>query len=243
MAKNLELTAEQLLQAYAIGIFPMAPESDSDEIDWYDPLLRGIIPLGGVHLSKSLAKILRAEKFSATINCDFAAVVAGCANHDRTWISPKIAALYNALYLAGHAHSLEVWQNEQLVGGIYGVAIGSAFFGESMFSTVTNASKVALAHLLARLIRQGFTLCDTQYLTPHLATFGGIEIPRATYKKMLVSAISQPAQFAASVSSGTGSSAAGADVDGAAVAALLSGAAGASTSTFTGCSQSTTLTS
>ncbi len=209
----------------------MASDAGSDELSWYDPELRGIIPLDRVHITRSLRKVLQRETFTVTINQAFAEVMHGCATiglggHEArdtdTWISPRITQLYTALHGMGHAHSVEVWQSGQLVGGAYGVALGSAFFGESMFSRTTDASKVALAHLLARLIRQGYTLCDTQYLTPHLAVFGGIEIPRVEYKNLLAAAIAKPAQFA-SVSSGTGSSTA--DVGDAAVTALLAGAA------------------
>ena len=243
------LTPGQLLQGYADGVFPMAPAPDSGELRWYDPPRRGILPLDGIHLSRSLAKILRAGRFSVTVNTAFAAVMEGCATvglggletrSRDTWISPRIVQLYGGLHARGNAHSVEVWNGDgALVGGVYGVSLGRAFFGESMFSRVTNASKVALAHLLARLVRQGYTLCDNQYPTPHLAMFGGIEIPRAAYKKLLAAAIVQPAEFySASVSSGTGSSVAGAgapgagitgaaDVTGAEVAALLAGAASA----------------
>lgn len=252
-----DISPAQLLQAYSLGIFPMAPEADSDELRWYDPTLRGIIPLDAIHLPRSLAKVLRKETFRVSVNTAFADVMDGCATagmgpggiEDRsadTWISPRIKTLYRALHAQGHAHSVEVWQNDVLVGGLYGVTVGRAFCGESMFARVTNASRVALVHTLARLIRQGFMLCDTQYLTDHLAQFGAIEIPRSDYQRQLAAALESSTTFySESVSSGTGSSVfAGTDVTGGVVAAGLVGAgAGASASGFTGCSQSTTVTS
>ena len=233
-----DLTPAQLLQAYANGIFPMAPDCDSDDLDWYAPARRGIIPLDAVHLSRSLAKLLRQDRFAVTIDRDFAGVLAGCAaprtDTAETWISPRIAGLYQALFASGHAHSVEVWQADELVGGAYGVALGRAFFGESMFSRTADASKVALAHLLARLRTDGFVLCDTQYLTPHLATFGGIEISRAAYERRLAAALQ--GLPASGVTFGA------APLSGAAVVATLSVAGGAAGGAI-GNLQSTTVTS
>lgn len=189
------LTPQLLLQAYASGVFPMSESRDDPEVFWVDPQQRGILPLDGFHISKSLAKRLRSTPFRISLNSDFAGVVRGCANRDETWINDTIFELYGALHDLGHAHSVEVWDGETLVGGVYGVAIGAAFFGESMFSTQTDASKVALAYLIDHLRLTGFRLCDTQFITPHLASMGGIEIPRARYHDLLDQALNEPANF------------------------------------------------
>ncbi len=184
--KDLTLTADVLLSAYASGVFPMAESRDSDEIFWVDPTERGVIPLHGFHISRSLARRLRRGNFSVTLDRDFAAVVAACANREETWINAQIHDLYLDLHAAGWAHSLEVRDEAGvLTGGVYGVAIGAAFFGESMFSHGRDASKIALAFLVDRLRQTGFTLFDTQFLTPHLASLGGVEIPRAEYRLAL----------------------------------------------------------
>jgi leucyl/phenylalanyl-tRNA--protein transferase len=186
---HLALTPELILQAYANGVFPMAEGRDDDEIFWVDPRARGIIPLDGFHISRSLAKVIRSGHFRVTFNQDFEGVMEGCADRDETWINDTIFELYGALHDMGFGHSLEIWQGERLVGGTYGLTLGTAFFGESMFSRAPNASKVALAYMVARLKRTGFTLFDTQFLTPHLASLGGIEIPRAEYRDMLRNAL------------------------------------------------------
>ncbi len=180
-----ELTPEILLHGYSIGIFPMAEHRDDPEIFWVDPRRRGVMPLDGFHISRSLARTMRRSSFHHTINRDFDGVVAACADREDTWINEEIAALYGALHRAGHAHSLEVWDDEALVGGVYGVTLGRAFFGESMFSRRTNASKMALAALVDRLSRANFILFDTQFLTDHLASLGAQEISRADYHAQL----------------------------------------------------------
>ena len=189
------ITPELLLQAYAMGVFPMAEGRDDPVVHWVDPRLRGIFPLDGFHISRSLAKLIRQGRFTITTDRDFAGVVRGCADRAETWINEEIFNLYNALHETGHAHSLEVWQDGRLVGGVYGVVLGAAFFGESMFSRETGASKVALAWLVHRLRAGGFQLFDTQFLTPHLASLGAVEIPRAAYHKRLRAALAAEAAF------------------------------------------------
>lgn len=173
----------------------MADGRDDPEIHWIDPQLRGIFPIDQFHISRSLARRIRQGGYEAVLNGDFAATVTACAARDETWINAEIFSLYNALHEEGFAHSLEIRQNGELVGGVYGVAIGGAFFGESMFSRVTDGSKLALAHLMARLRQGGFTLFDTQFLTPHLASLGAIEISRSDYQKRLKMAIEQQADI------------------------------------------------
>ena len=190
-----ELTADLLMTAYAAGVFPMSESRHDDEIFWVDPRNRGIIPLDGFRISRSLAKVLRQERFAVTVNEDFAGVLEGCADREETWINGPIARLYTELHRSGRAHSLEVRREGRLMGGVYGVVQGGAFFGESMFSRSRDASKVALAHLVDRLRRGGFTLFDTQFLTPHLASLGGIEVPRAQYRAMLARALAVNADF------------------------------------------------
>ena len=187
------LTPRLLLSAYAAGIFPMAESRNSAEIFWVDPRCRGILPLDGFHISRSLARRIRCGGYQATLNADFDAVVAGCADRPETWINDEIARLYGELHTSGHAHSLEIWQDGALAGGVYGVAIGAAFFGESMFSRRTDASKLALAHLSDHLWRCGFELFDTQFITPHLASLGAIEVSRALYRRRLRAALAKPA--------------------------------------------------
>lgn len=167
----------------------MAERRDDPEIFWVDPRRRGIIPLDGFHLSRSLAKRLRRADYSVTLNCAFTEVIEGCADRPETWINAEILSLYAELHALGYAHSLEVWQEDRLVGGIYGVSVGSAFCGESMFSRITDGSKIALSWLVAHLRSCGFTLFDTQFLTPHLASLGGREITRADYRAQLSEAI------------------------------------------------------
>lgn len=190
------LTPELLLHAYAMGVFPMAESRDDPTIHWVDPRRRGIFPLDGFHISRSLAKVIRQERFHITTDRDFAGVVRGCADRDETWINAEIFGLYSALHQMGRAHSLEVWNRAgALVGGVYGVVLGAAFFGESMFSRETDASKVALAWLVHRLRAGGFTLFDTQFLTPHLASLGAVEIMRGAYHRRLAEALQRTATF------------------------------------------------
>mgnify|MGYP001801883803 CR=1 FL=1 len=190
-----ELTPELLLHGYAIGIFPMAEHRDDPEIFWVDPKRRGILPLDGFHISRSLAREMRRSSFQPRINYDFDGVVAACADRTDTWINAEIASLYSALHDKGHAHSFELWDEDTLVGGVYGVTLGAAFFGESMFSRRPNASKMALAALVERLNRAGFTLFDTQFTTAHLMSLGAVEISRATYHAKLEHAKARNAQF------------------------------------------------
>ena len=192
-----KLTPELLLHGYSIGIFPMAEHRDDPEIFWVDPRRRGVMPLDGFHLSRSLIKDMQRTTFTLTINKDFSGVVEGCADRTDTWINSEITSLYSILHAKGHAHSVEIWDCETLVGGVYGVSLGSAFFGESMFSRRTNASKMALAALVDRLNFAGFTLFDTQFLTAHLASLGAVEITRAAYHAQLDRAKNGSAQFAA----------------------------------------------
>jgi leucyl/phenylalanyl-tRNA--protein transferase len=192
-----EVTPEILLRAYAMGIFPMAERRDDPAIHWVDPRHRGILPLDGFRLSRSLARRMRRAEFTVTLDLAFADVVTACADRDETWISQRIQRLYLDLHAQGHAHSIEIWQDDQLVGGVYGVVLGAAFFGESMFSRVTDASKVALFHTVQLLRAGGFQLFDTQFLTPHLASLGGVEIPRASYHRLLEKALEGKARFPA----------------------------------------------
>lgn len=191
------LTPERVLQAYAVGVFPMAESRHDDTLHWVEPLRRGILPLDGFRMSRSLRRRILRAPWTIRVDSDFAAVVAGCADRPETWINTPIFDLCCALHDLGHAHSLEVWEGEIMAGGVYGIALGGAFFAESMFSRRTDASKVALAYLVDRLRRGGFGLCDTQFLTPHLASLGGIEIDRAAYRARLTRALGLRADFAA----------------------------------------------
>jgi len=184
-----------LLRAYAGGVFPMAEARDDPEVFWVDPKRRGVLPLDGFHISRSLARRMRRGGYRVTLDSDFAAVLDGCADRPDTWISGPIRAAYLELHAQGHAHSLEIWEEGTLAGGVYGVALGAAFFGESMFSRRTDASKLALAHLCDHQRRCGFALFDTQFLTPHLARLGGIEISRAEYRDRLAGALAQEADL------------------------------------------------
>ena len=192
---TMTLTPEILLSAYAGGIFPMAEHRDDPELFWVDPRERGIIPLDGFHISRSLAKTIRSERFNISYDTDFSGVVRGCAERDETWINDMLFDLYSQLHRNHDARSIEVWEDGQLVGGLFGITIGGAFFGESMFSRSRDASKVALAYLVDRLNVGGFTLFDTQFITPHLASLGACQIPRATYRKQLKIALGQDANF------------------------------------------------
>ena len=193
----VKITPQLLLQAYAAGIFPMSEGRDDPNLFWVEPKRRGIIPLDGFHISRSLARKIRQNPFEIRINSDFVGVVAACADRDETWINAEITALYSALHEEGFAHSLELWQGRDLVGGVYGVALGAAFFGESMFSRARDASKIALAYLIARLNAGGFTLFDVQFTTPHLIGLGAIEISRIDYRKRLDAALEKQADFLA----------------------------------------------
>ena len=194
-----EITPEVLLRAYACGIFPMAESADDPTLFWVEPEIRGVIPFDRFRVSSRLARTVRSDVFSVTVDAAFKAVIAGCAapqpGRDDTWINKRIRDLYVGLHELGHAHSVEVWQNDELVGGLYGVSLGRAFFGESMFHRSRDASKVALVHLVARLIAGGFSLLDTQYVTEHLRSFGAVEIPRRRYRALLDRAIAAPADF------------------------------------------------
>ncbi|WP_028878578.1 leucyl/phenylalanyl-tRNA--protein transferase [Terasakiella pusilla] len=187
------ITAETLLRAYAAGVFPMAETRDSNDLFWVDPEERGIFPLNGFKFSKSLYKTVRQNKFEIRVDQNFNAVMEKCAEstQDRpdTWMNEDVFRLYNELFEMGCAHCIECWQNDELVGGLYGVSLGAAFFGESMFSRRSNASKVALAHLIARLRLSGYCLLDTQFVTDHLASLGAIEVPRRTYHLLLDEAL------------------------------------------------------
>lgn len=194
-----ELTPELLLRAYSVGLFPMAESAADPELFWVDPEKRGMLPLDEFHVPRRLQKTIRQGRFEVTADRDFAAVIAACAEatpaRKSTWINPEIARLYNALHESGAAHSIETWRDGRLVGGLYGVSIGGAFFGESMFSRETDASKVALVHLVARLRRGGYTLLDTQFVTAHLVRFGAVEIPRRLYRRRLTAALATDARF------------------------------------------------
>ncbi len=188
------LDPDMLLRAYTIGVFPMADARDAKSVYWVEPKSRAVLPLDGFHLSRSLAKTIRSDRFQTTANGAFGSVVALCAeaadNRPATWINDQIETAVAALHDHGHAHSIETWYNGELVGGLYGIALGRAFFGESMFSRATDASKIALAHLVARLRTGGYTLLDCQFMTGHLASLGAIEVSRADYIVSLDAALS-----------------------------------------------------
>jgi leucyl/phenylalanyl-tRNA--protein transferase len=192
--KPPEITPDLVLQAYSIGLFPMAETAEQDHLFWVDPEARGIFPLDGLIVSKSLAKTVRSDRYEVRIDNDFDAVIEGCATpvpeRGQTWINRPIRRLYKALFERGNVHTVETWAAGKIVGGLYGVSLGAAFFGESMFHTSRDASKVALVHLVARLRRGGFRLLDTQFVTPHLASLGAIEVPRMRYRALLEDAVS-----------------------------------------------------
>ena len=191
------LTTKILLEAYRSGVFPMAEDRNSSKLFWVNPQERGVVPLNRFHISRSLTRQLRKQQHQIKINHDFDAVIAGCARRDDTWINRDIQRAYRRLFDIGHVHTTEVYDGSRLVGGVYGVSIGAAYFGESMFSHTTNASKIALAYLVDRLRLAGFQLFDTQFITPHLASLGAIEISRDTYLAALSVAVNQPADFTA----------------------------------------------
>jgi leucyl/phenylalanyl-tRNA--protein transferase len=195
----LEITPDLLLQAYRIGVFPMGESRDDPKLYWLDPRMRAVLPLDAFHLSHRLARTVRSGRFEVTADTAFAETVRACSEprpgHPESWINEPIVALYTELHARGHAHSIECRIDGRLVGGLYGVTVGAAFFGESMFSRERDASKVALVHLVARLIRGGFILLDCQFMTEHLRSFGAIEIPREAFKERLAGAIDRPASF------------------------------------------------
>ena len=195
----LEITPDLLLQAYRIGVFPMGERRDDPKLHWLDPRLRAVLPLDGFHLPHRLTRTIRSGRFSVSSDTAFAEIVRACAEprpgHPESWINEPIVDLYSELHNRGHAHSVECRVGDQLVGGLYGVSVGAAFFGESMFSRERDASKVALVHLVARLIQGGFRLLDCQFMTEHLRSFGAIEIPREAFRTQLADAIDRPATF------------------------------------------------
>ncbi len=196
---TVEITTQTLLKAYACGVFPMAENAHDTTLYWIEPENRGIIPLDGVHVPKRLARTIRQQPFEIRIDTDFKSVIEGCASkragRSSTWINDRIRTLYGELFEMGYCHTVETWRNGELVGGLYGVHLGGAFFGESMFSYVTDASKVALIYLIARLIKGGFKLLDTQFVTTHLMRFGAIEISREKYRRLLDDALEISADF------------------------------------------------
>lgn len=187
-----------VLRAYSIGIFPMAETADDPALHWVEPKKRGVIPLDGLHVSRRLAKLVRSNRFDVEIDRDFNTVIEACATtHGSTWINSRIRALFGELFDLGYAHTVEIYEHGKLVGGLYGLALGGAFFGESMFHTVRDASKIALVHLVARLKAGGFNLLDAQFITPHLASLGAIEIDREDYQMRLSVSLNLTANFLA----------------------------------------------
>lgn len=195
----LELTSDLIVRAYKAGIFPMAEDAADEDLFWVSPDARGVLPLDKLKISRSLRKAVKQTPFIARVDTDFEATIEGCAtsgtDRETTWINKTIRRLYGELFDRGICHTVEIWDGDDLVGGLYGLAIGAAFFGESMFHRKTNASKFALIHLVARLKAGGYTLLDTQFLTDHLASMGGIEIPRETYEGALAHALMRQGNF------------------------------------------------
>lgn len=193
------LDPELVLKAYRMGVFPMAEDADSDELMWIKPEVRGILPLDGFHISKRLARTLRSTEFEFRYSTNFHAVIDGCAEaksgRETTWINGAIRSAYGQLFERGQCHTVEAWRGETLVGGLYGISIGAAFFGESMFSRETDASKLCLIKLVERLNARGFQLLDSQFITPHLKRFGAIEVLRIRYEQMLAKALACQATF------------------------------------------------
>ncbi|WP_177228157.1 leucyl/phenylalanyl-tRNA--protein transferase [Hyphomicrobium facile] len=194
-----EITPQVLLKAYSCGIFPMAESADDPALYWIEPQQRGVLPLDGLHIPRRLLRTVRTTPFRVTVDTDYERVIDGCAapraGRMSTWINTRIRSLYRELFDIGACHTVEVWNGGELVGGLYGVALKSAFFGESMFSTERDASKVALVHLAARLIKGGFTLLDTQFVTDHLRQFGTIELDRSAFQRQLEKALEKNADF------------------------------------------------
>jgi leucyl/phenylalanyl-tRNA--protein transferase len=197
----IEITPQVLLKAYACGIFPMAEAADDPALYWIEPQARGVLPLDAVHVAKRLQRTVRQDKFEVRIDTDFFGVIEGCgaarAGRETTWINDKIRKLYFDLYDLGHCHTVEVWHGDHIVGGLYGVALGGAFFGESMFSEERDASKIALVHLIARLLHGGFRLLDTQFVTEHLRQFGTVEVERDQFQRLLDDALRYEGDYAA----------------------------------------------
>ncbi len=218
----IEITPQVLLKAYACGIFPMAESAEDNALYWIEPERRGILPLDRVHVPKRLARTIRAGGFEVKVDNDFEGVIEGCAaprsGRRSTWINGRIRSLYRDLFALGHCHTIEVWQDGELTGGLYGVHLGRAFFGESMFSRARDASKIALIYLVARLRFGGFTLLDTQFVTGHLARFGAIEVSRQEFQRFLEAALAGGLCQGSSPGSGGAASGAGAGL-GAGVAA------------------------
>ena len=197
--RMVEITSGLLLRAYRTGLFPMAETRRGNRLYWLDPEQRGVLPLDGFHLPRRLLRTVQSGAYRVTGDRNFPAVIAACAasapGREDTWINPEIERLFAELHAAGHAHSVECWDGDAMVGGLYGVSIGAAFFGESMFSTARDASKVALVHLVARLRVGGYRLLDTQFTTSHLEQFGTVEVQRDDYKAMLADAVDQTARW------------------------------------------------
>ena len=196
---ELEFNADLVIRAYQAGIFPMSESEDDPDIFWVSPQMRGILPLDRFRRSRSLRKLLKKNPYQIRFDTDFAGILDGCAHagpgRDQTWISRPIRKVYGELFERGICHTVEVWDGNELVGGLYGLALGGAFFGESMFHRRPNTSKIALSHLVDRLNRRGFALLDTQFISEHLKSLGGIEIPRSRYEKMLLQALQIDTQF------------------------------------------------
>lgn len=199
-APGHRIPLDLLLKAYASGMFPMAESADDPEVFWVRPETRGVIPLDGFHVPKSLRKVIRQGRFEVRVNTDFAGIVDGCAapyaDRPSTWINATIRVAYAAAFERGFCHTVEAWREDRLVGGLYGISIGSAFCGESMFSRERDASKVCLVYLVERLKERGFTLLDTQFTTEHLKRFGAVDVPRDTYERMLAQAMARTVRFA-----------------------------------------------
>jgi len=234
----IEITPQVLLKAYACGIFPMAESAEDNALYWIEPERRGILPLDRVHVPKSLTRTIRRGGFEVKIDNDFEGVIEGCAaprsGRRSTWINARIRGLYRDLFALGHCHTVEVWQDGELMGGLYGIHLGRAFFGESMFSKARDASKIALVYLIARLKYGGFTLLDTQFVTGHLSRFGAIEVSRQEFQRLLEGALgtsqgSVSGSAAAAGGAGRGRGAAAAAGGGGAGAGAASGAASAGT--------------
>lgn len=227
----IEITPQVLLKAYACGIFPMAESAEDNALYWIEPERRGILPLDRVHIPKRLARTIRRGGFEVRVDKNFEAVIEGCAaprsGRRSTWINGRIRGLYRELFALGHCHTVEVWQEGELTGGLYGVHLGRAFFGESMFSRARDASKIALVYLIARLKYGGFTLLDTQFVTGHLARFGAIEVSREEFQRFLEDALGGGR---VAHGSGAGASAAAGGVSGAVASAAAGGASGAGAS-------------
>jgi leucyl/phenylalanyl-tRNA--protein transferase len=236
----IEITPQVLLKAYACGIFPMAESADDNALYWIEPERRGILPLDQVHVPKSLARTIRRGGFDVKIDNDFEGVIEGCAapraGRRSTWINGRIRGLYRELFALGYCHTVEVWQEDELIGGLYGVHLGRAFFGESMFSTARDASKIALVYLVARLKYGGFTLLDTQFVTGHLARFGAIEVSRQTFQRLLEESLgtSQGSTPSSGSASAAGGGAGAASAGSGAGAGAGSGSASAASGTSPG---------